>query len=334
MAPTFDSSTKASELVAHHAPHISGKTILVTGISPYSLGEAFVRTVAVGKPATFILAGRSPAKFQPLVDDLAASHPDIAVKPLALDLASLASVRSAAAAVNSWTDVPQIDILVNNVGIMAVPYALTEDGLESQFQTNHVGHFLLTNLVMPKILASAAPRVVNISSNGHRLGPVRWTDHAFDGGRTYDAWSAYGQSKTANALFSVALAERLGGGSAGLAAFSVCPGFVAATNLAAHGAADFAGFLAGLRRADERMGNKAMWLKAEDVRPKGMDEGVATHVFAAFDQGLKERNGEFLSDCRVADPYEEEVYPWARGKVEADMLWRLSEKLVGQEFSY
>lgn len=330
MAPTYDSSTKASELIPLYAPHISGKTILITGISPNSLGEAFIRQVAVAKPATFILAGRSPAKFQSLVDDLATSHPDIAVKPLALDLASFGSVRSAAAAVNSWADVPQIDLLVNNAGIMAVPYALTPDGLESQFQTNHLGHFLLTNLVMPKLLAGADPRVVNVSSNGHRLGPVRWTDHAFDGGRTYDPWSAYGQSKTANALFSAALAEKLGGR---LAAFSVCPGFVA-TNLAAHGAADFAGFLAGLRRADERMGTRAMWWRAEEVRPKGIDEGVATHVFAAFDQGLKAANGEFVSDCHVADPYEEEVYPWARGRVEADMLWRLSEKLVGQEFGY
>ncbi|KAJ3946109.1 uncharacterized protein N0V96_004463 [Colletotrichum fioriniae] len=333
MAPSFNNETKASELVPVYAPHIAGKTILITGVSPGSIGDSFVQQVAVAKPATFILAGRSPSKFQPLVDELAAAHPEINVKPLALDLTSFTNVRKAAETVNSWPDVLHIDLLVNNAGIMASAYSLTEDGFESQFQTNHLGHFLFTNLIMPKILASpSSPRVVNVSSNAHRLGHVRWTDYNFNEGIHYDKWMAYGQSKTANSLFSIALAERLGGPSRGLTAFSLCPGYVP-TNLAAHEAHDFPGFLEALRKADVVVGSKYMWGMG-DIQPKDMDQGAATHVFAAFDPELKEKNGEFLTDCRVADPWKEEVYPWARSKVDAEMLWALSEKLVGQGFKY
>ncbi|KXH34098.1 short-chain dehydrogenase [Colletotrichum salicis] len=329
MAPTYNNETRASDLVTVYAPHIAGKTILITGVSPGSIGDSFVKQVAVAKPATFILAGRSPSKFQALIGELATTHPDINVKPLTLDLTSFANGRKAAETVTSWEDVTHIDLLVNNAGIMASAYSLTEDGFESQFQTNHLGHFLFTNLIMPKILASASPRIVNISSNAHRLGHVRWTDYNFNEGKHYDKWMAYGQSKTANSLFSIALAERLGS-STGLTAFSLCPGYVP-TNLAAHEAHDFPGFLEALRKADVVVGSKYMWGMG-DIKPKDMDQGAATHVFAAFDPELREKNGEFLTDCHVADPWKEEVYPWARSRVDAEMLWVLSEKLVGQEF--
>ncbi|GKT63071.1 short-chain dehydrogenase/reductase family [Colletotrichum tofieldiae] len=329
--PTYNQETRASELVPFYAPHIAGKTILITGVSPGSIGDSFVKQVAVAKPAIFILAGRSPAKFQGLVNDLATTHPEIKVKSLALDLTSFANVRNSAEKVKSWTDVPHIDLLVNNAGISAVPYKLTEDGFESQFQTNHLSHFLFTNLIMSRILASPAPRIVNVSSSAHRLHHMRWTDYNFNQGKHYDKWMGYGQSKTANSLFSIALAERLGSVS-GLTAFSLCPGYVP-TNLVAHEAHDFPAFLEDLRKADVIAGSKWMWGMG-DIKPKDLDQGVSTHVFAAFAPELKEKNGEYLTDCHIADPWKEEVFPWARSKVDADMLWALSEKLVGQEFRY
>ncbi|OLN96230.1 Short-chain dehydrogenase TIC 32, chloroplastic 4 [Colletotrichum chlorophyti] len=332
MAPTFDQNTKASELVSLYTPHIAGKTILVTGVSPNSIGDSFVKQVAVAKPAIYILAGRSPSKSKPLVDELAATYPEIKVKSLVIDLTSFTSVRKAAEEVNSWADVPHVDLVLNNAGIMAVPYRLTEDGFESQFQTNHLSHFLLTNLIMPKILVAEQPRIVNVSSGGHRFGHMRWTDYNFNEGKHYERWSAYGQSKTANSLFSIALAERLGGSGRGLLAFSLCPGYVP-TNLAAHREQDFEAFVEDMRRTDVAMGNKYMWGPG-DVKRKDMDEGASTHVFAAFEPSLKDKNGEYLMDCHVGDPYKEEVFPWARSKVDADMLWILSEKLVGQEFRY
>ncbi|KAL0932165.1 short-chain dehydrogenase reductase family [Colletotrichum truncatum] len=330
MAPTCDSNTKASELVEYYAPRIVGKTILITGPSPGSLGESFVKHVAAGKPSTLILAGRSVSKMQPVCDDLRSTHPDINVKLLSMDLMSFESVRQAAKAVMSWPDVPHIDLLVNNAGIMAVPYKLTEDGFESQFQTNHLSHFLFTNLIMNKILSSKAPRVVFVSSGVHRVGNIRWTDYNFNGGKNYQRWLGYGQSKTANALTALAIAKRLG--SKGLLCFGMCPG-VSYTNLAAHGLEDQAAFSADLTEMDNIYGNK--WLFGmQDMQFKTLDQGAATHVFASFDTTINDHNGVFLSDCHIADPDLEEVYSWATSEVDADRLWKLSEKLVGQEFNY
>lgn len=329
MAPNFDETTRASELVPYYAREIIGKIILVTGVSPGSLGEAFVKQVATGKPACFILAGRSPNKFQGLIDYLATEHPEIIVKSLELDLMSLAQVRKSAELLNSWADVPQIDVLVNNAAIMAVPYRLTEDGFESQLQTNHLSHFLFTNLIMNRILASKAPRIVLISSMGHRQGHFRWADYNFSDGRLYDKWAAYGQSKTAVSLTALALAEKLG--SRGLLSFSLCPGGVG-TNLAAHEADNLGEFVKSFHAADARYGNK--WMFNSEVRWKDLDEGAATHVFAAFDSGISKDNGAFLNHCRLADPFAQEVFPWVTCKASAEMLWKLSEKLVDQEFKY
>ncbi|KAK2605603.1 hypothetical protein N8I77_008429 [Diaporthe amygdali] len=139
MAPSYNSESKASELVAHYASEIAGKIILITGASAGSLGESFVKQIAIGKPAILILAGRSVSKMQGLIDELNATHPTVNVKPLPLNLLSFTDVRKAADTLKSWADVPQIDILINNAGIMAVRYRLTEDGCETQFQTNHLG---------------------------------------------------------------------------------------------------------------------------------------------------------------------------------------------------
>lgn len=330
MVPSCNAETRASDIVAHYAPRIAGKTILITGVSPLSLGESFVKQVAVAKPAIFILAGRSIPKMQPLIDEIGRAHPEIIVKPLVLNLSSFTDVRRAADEVNSWTDVPSIDILIDNAGIMATPYQKTEDGFESQFQTNHLSHFLFTNLIMEKVLASKTPRVVVVSSGVHRVGHIRWSDYNFNDGNNYQRWLAYGQSKTANALMALALAEKLG--SRGLLAFPLCPG-TCYTNLSAHGADDYVSFAADLTEMDNIYGNK--WgYGMDEMKFKDLDQGAATHVFAAFDSSIVGNNGVFLSDCHVADQTQEEVYPWAINKVDAERLWELSEKLVGQEFNW
>ncbi|KAH7141895.1 short-chain dehydrogenase [Dactylonectria macrodidyma] len=330
MAPAFNSDTKASELVSHYSSSIAGRHILVTGTSPGGLGESYVKHVAAAEPATLILAVRSVSKLEGLIDELKSAHPSIQVKPLPLNLMSFADVRKAAETVNSWADVPNIDVLVNNAGIMAVPYAKSEDGFEAQFQTNHLSHFLFTNLIMDKILASKAPRVVFVSSHVHRVGNIRWTDYNFNDGKHYQRWLAYGQSKTANALTALALAEKLS--SRGLLSFGMCPG-VTMTNLSAHGIHDPASFAADLTEMDNIYGGKSLWGMAE-MKLKTFDQGAATHVFASFDTSIAERNGVFLSDCHISDPDLEEVYSWATSKVDARRLWKLSEKLVGQEFNY
>ncbi|KAK0610130.1 hypothetical protein B0T17DRAFT_501023 [Bombardia bombarda] len=325
MSP-YTFATPASAIAADLASTIANKTILTTGVSPGGLGAIFAETIAAASPALLILAGRNTTKIQATADAIAKAHPKVKVKLLELDLGSLAAVRKSAAEVNSWDDVPRIDVLVNNAGIMAHPYKLTPEGFESQFGTNHLGHFLFTNLVMGKLLKSeGVPRVVNVSSDGHRLGAVRFHDYNFDNGETYNKWTAYGQSKSANCLFALSLAEKFG---PKLLAFSLHPGVIL-TNLG--NGLDFEADFSEMKRLDKALGNKEGW---KEFDFKDHQQGAATHVYAAFEPSLKDHNGAYLQDSQVTDPYVQTVKSWITSKVEADQLWKLSEKLVGETFSY
>lgn len=181
----YNTNTTADELVSDYAALIKDKVILTTGVSPGSLGGFFVQTLAKAQPAWLILAARNTEKLAQIAAEITASHPAVRIRTLQVDLGSLNSVRFAAGQVNSWDDIPTIDVLVNNAGIMAVDYQLSPDGLESQFATNHVGPYLFTNLIMKKIVAAKEPRIVNVSSDGHRLNPIRFDDYNFDVYATY-----------------------------------------------------------------------------------------------------------------------------------------------------
>lgn len=185
MARSYNAATTAGEVVKDLAHEIKGKVILATGVSPKSLGATFLEAIASGHPALLILAGRDNKKLQRAANAITTTHSQAQVRLLQLDLGSLATVRKSAAEINSWNDVPHIDVLVNSGGIMATDFSLSPDGFESQLATNHLGHFLFTNLIVGKILASKSPRVVNISSDGHRLGPIRWGDYNFRVGLAY-----------------------------------------------------------------------------------------------------------------------------------------------------
>ena len=176
--PAWNAATNAEEVAAALSSSIAGKTVLVTGVSPGGLGAHFLKVIAPYGPKLLILAGRSLAKCAETAKELEAARPGITTRTLELDLSSQAQVRKAAAEVLSWPE--PIDVLVNNAAVMATPYEKTVDGLELQFGTNHIGHFLFTNLIMPKLLASLnGPRVVNVSSGGHRFSDIRWDDLGF-----------------------------------------------------------------------------------------------------------------------------------------------------------
>ncbi|PON28915.1 WW domain-containing oxidoreductase [Trichoderma gamsii] len=323
----YNTDTTGDGLLKDLSGEIKGKAILTTGVSPGTLGGFFVETIAKAQPATLILAGRNEERTQRTASAIQAAYPEIKVYTLQLNLSSLAAVREAAATVNSWQHTPAIDVVVNNAGLMATDFSLTVDGYETQFASNHLGHFLFTNLIMGKLLASKSPRVVNVSSDGHRLSPIRWADYNFRNGETYNRWRAYGQSKTANILMAISLAEKLGS-KHGLTAFSLHPGVIS-TSLGAH--LDFSVELGELAAVDKSLGNAEGWA---DLKWKSPERGVATHIYAAFEPSLKEQNGAYLEDSHVADPYTNTVKPWATSSIEADRLWKLSEKLVGQEFQY
>ena len=179
MSAHYDTHTTADVIVQDLHREITGKVILVTGASPGGLGAYFVEHVAKAQPKLLILAGRTTSKLQATADAVTQVDDSIEVRTLQLDLESLKQVREAAATLHSWSDVSSIDVLVNNAAVMACDYATTEDGFERQFAAGHLGPFLFTNLIMSKILTASSPRVVMVSSSGHRLSAIRWPDIGF-----------------------------------------------------------------------------------------------------------------------------------------------------------
>ncbi|KAK7946960.1 NAD P-binding protein [Apiospora aurea] len=326
MSP-YTADTTADEVAADCAPQIAGKTVLVTGATPGGLGAAFALAIAKHRPACIILATRNLATAEETAAQIRTltEASDVQVKCVALDLGSLSQVREAAAEVNALDET--VDVLVNNAGVMACPYAKTVDGIERQFGTNYVGHFLFTNLLLPKMLARGVPvRVVNISSDGHRLSHVRFEDLDFDDGKVYNRWIAYGQSKTANMLFSLSLARKLG--KKNLVSVSLHPGVIW-TNLGRDVKQDE---FAEIGELDQIQGHRS--ILEQGLKIKTPECGVATHVVAAFHPSLDapELNGSYLLDCNPVK--REEMLPWGRDPVDAERLWKIGEKLVSQDFTY
>ena len=209
----------------------SGRIAVVTGASS-GLGLETARVLAV-HGATVVLAGRDQARTAAAADDIR-QHADASVQAGSvqtadLDLASLQSVRAAGADLTSRF--AQIDLLINNAGVMFTPYSLTKDGYELQFGTNHLGHFALTGLLMPSLLAASGSRVVTVSSNGHRTGRVNFAD--LQSARHYNRYAAYGRSKLANLLFTYELQRRLAAAKAHTIALAAHPG-TARTELTRH----------------------------------------------------------------------------------------------------
>lgn len=234
MAPTYGFESTATEVANDLSANICGKTVLVTGVTPNSLGSHFVETIALHSPALIILASRTQSTMDATAAAISKKSPQIPIRSFVLDLGSLESTRKAAADIVKVQkdEGINIDVLVLNAGLMACPYNTTVDGFESQFGVCHLGHFVFGNLVIPGMLGSGRkPRVVVVGSEAHQLGPVRFTDPGFMNGQEYDKWRAYGQAKTANSLYAWSLAEKLG--SKGLQAYSLHPGGIM-TNLAKH----------------------------------------------------------------------------------------------------
>lgn len=210
-------------------PDLSGKVAIVTGANSgigYDTAVAFAE-----KGATVIMACRSLEKGQAALEQLKGEVPNADVVLMQLDLASLDSVHAFAEAFEATYD--RLDLLINNAGIMMVPYGVTEDGFERQFGTNHLGHFALTGLLIDTILATPGARVVNVSSTGHRFGTMDFDNLMFAGGEGYSGRAAYGRSKLANILFTNELQRRFEAIGADAEALAAHPG-VSNTNLVDH----------------------------------------------------------------------------------------------------
>ncbi|KAF9004296.1 hypothetical protein BDQ17DRAFT_1354894 [Cyathus striatus] len=201
--PTFNQQTTIQEIAAAYPGAIEGRTYLITGATT-GLGLHFAKFIAQQGAGTVVITGRSEEKYVILYET------------------SSALVRHAAKQITSGElGIPKIDVLLNNAGIMAVPYKKI-DGYESQFFCNHISHFLFTNLILSHI-KSPGGRIISVSSYGHRRSPVRFDDVNFKDGEVYNKWEGYGQSKTANILFAIGLNKRLGE-TKGIQSYSVHPG--------------------------------------------------------------------------------------------------------------
>lgn len=302
---------------------LSGKRFIVTGVSA-GLGVETARAL-VAHGADVVGAARDLAKAEgatAVVRDAAAKSGG-SFELIALDLASLASVRAAADALVA--DGRKFDVVITNAGVMAAPFGKTEDGFETQFGTNHLGHFTFVNRIAS--LIEDGGRLVSLASSGHRFSNVNLDDPNFDNG-DYEPWIAYGRSKTANILFAVEFDRRHKG--RGVRAAALHPGGIH-TELGRHldeGALE--ALVAQINESAKAAGGEAFEFKS-------IPQGAATSVWAAAVADPEEIGGRYLEDCHVAKLAEDEglregVRAYAIDPDNAKALWARSEEMIGETF--
>ncbi len=294
--------------------NLSGQTYLITGVSA-GLGVETTRALAA-RGAHIIGTARDLAKARTALAGYQECDNRVTLVPL--DLADLSSVRQAAGQIVELAY--PLQAIIANAGVMAPPFGRTVDGFESQFGTNHLGHFLLINLLVD--LVASGGRVISLSSVGHQFGDIDLSDPNFEHTQ-YDPIIAYGASKTANALFAVEF-DRLHRRQ-GIRAAAVHPGGIL-TELARHMSAELIDRMIAVGRAE-----------ADPDAPrrgyKTPAQGAATSLWAAVTADADEIGGHYCEDCQVAPVARKGgVRPYAVDPERAQQLWTLSESLVGETF--
>jgi NAD(P)-dependent dehydrogenase (short-subunit alcohol dehydrogenase family) len=312
--PIFDAASTTDDVLA--GVDLSGRVAAVTGASG-GLGLETARSLAA-RGAHVVLAARSGDKLDAAVGTIRGELPGASLSTVVLDLADVASCRHAAFEVLSSVD--RLDLLINNAGVMCTPFGQTANGFETQIGTNHLGHMAWTLPLMDLLTKNDGGRIVNLSSAGHRFGDVDLDDLSFDQ-RTYDPWSGYGASKTANVLFSVELERRLG--PLGVHALAVHPGGIH-TDLGRHMTPELLGEI------QERIAQS---------NPAGFDwksipQGASTTVWAATTPEFADRGGVYCEDCHQAPVVDADdagtggVLAYAVDPARAAALWDRSMALL------
>jgi len=307
-------TTPTTHWTAADIPDLTGKRAIVTGATA-GLGVV-IATELAAHGAAVTLAARNATKAEATRKHILAEHPTAKVDVAVVDVASLKSVRAFATA---WlAKNKKLDILVNNAGVMAVPKRqLTEDGFELQLGTNHLGAFALTMLLMPALRKTPGARVVAVASNAHRAGRMDFDDLMRE--KKYSAWSAYGQSKLANLLFTSELQRRFVSAKVDAIAVAGHPGW-AATDLVASGPMKDRGALAkAIGRLGNRVGAQPAWQGALPILFAATDASVVGNDYFGPD-GRGELKGYPASAQRTSA---------ARDTDAAGRLWVASEKLTG-----
>jgi NAD(P)-dependent dehydrogenase (short-subunit alcohol dehydrogenase family) len=323
MSGSFGATSTTDEVLA--GVDLSGRRVLVTGVSA-GLGVETARALAA-HGAQVVGAARDLAKAERAIAGArAGAASGGGIDLIALDLASLASVRAGADAL--LADGRSFDLVIANAGVMAAPFGHTADGFETQFGTNHLGHFVLVNRIVPLLQPGA--RLVNLASSGHRFADVDLEDPNFTRG-DYDPWVAYGRSKTANILFTVAFDTRHRG--RGVRAAAVHPGGIQ-TELGRHIG------LEALQAQVEAINAALAAAGRPPFTPKTIPQGAATSVWAGVVASADEVGGRYCENCHVTthvtegplNPISEGVRPYALDPGHAEALWARSEELVGERF--
>ncbi len=308
-----DRNATALDMVA--GIDLSGRNAIVTG-GASGIGVETVRALAYAG-ADVTIAARNEAAAREVTEQINDEIGAERVSWDSLELGDLASVRAFAA---RWGDRP-LSILVNNAGVMACPLGRTKDGFETQFGTNHLGHFLLATLLVPALERGAPSRLVSLSSTGHMYSPIDFDDPNYHS-RAYHPFKAYGQAKTANSLFAVEFDRRYR--DKGIRAFAVMPGVIN-TNLGRHMTPELREEL-GIQPGS-KTGLEAMY--------KSSAQGASTSVWAAASPDLDGQGGLYLEDNAQAVPWSKDlprgvgVMPHALDPDAARRLWDLSEALTG-----
>jgi NAD(P)-dependent dehydrogenase (short-subunit alcohol dehydrogenase family) len=306
----FGAASTAKEVVA--GIRLDGKRILITG-GHWGIGLETTRALSEAG-ASITVGARNVSEAGRLLSGIAN------VDVLELDLSEPASVDRFAERFRKAYKT--CDILINNAGIMATPLSRNSQGHELQFATNHLGHFRLTGRLWTE-LCDAQARVVCLTSSGHRYSHIDFADPDFER-RPYDKWIAYGQSKTANALFAVQLDAI--GMEAGVRAFAVHPGWIAGTNLGRFMTDQELASFKGMSAANPQNG---------PYRMKSVPEGAATSVWAATSPKLKSLGGVYCADCDISPMVPDDsnqpngVHTWAIDPGVAERLWDMSERMSG-----
>ncbi|XDG04743.1 hypothetical protein ABKA04_004358 [Annulohypoxylon sp. FPYF3050] len=326
--PVFDATTTSQQVVEAFSSNVKGRTFVITGAGGHSIGSSIATTLARASPAHILIASRTPAKVEPVLDTIREIEPLVKATFVQVELSDHESVRRAAKEILEATG-SKIDVILNSAGNMGIKeYTTDKQGIEMQFSGNHLGHFLLTNLLVPGLLAAASQdpgcgaRVINLTSLGYRISPIRFDDYNFSGGKTYDLWTSYGQAKTANILFSWGLTKRLK--DRGVTSFAPHPGSNLETQLGAHLVVEDYNDIFDITKR-----NTGREFVFDEPRFKSYAQIGATPLTAALSPELLTVAPAYLESNQVVVPIEHATDPEA-----VEKLWELSEKLVGQEFNY
>lgn len=299
---------------ANQIPELSGKIIVVTGANSgigYESTREFSR-----KGAEVILASRDPIKAEEAILQIKEEIPAAKLKFIELDLASLDSIRSFSEVFKSNYD--KLDILLNNAGVMMIPYAKTEDGFERTLGINHLGHFALTGLLLDILIKTPGARVVNVASNAHYGGEMDFDNLLYENGTDYSPTKSYGRSKLANLLFTYELQRRFQMREYDVTALAAHPG-ISATNLANH-----------------LVPNMFSWLIPPVMKLffQSSAMGALPSLRAAVDP--EARGGQYYGPDgkgeRSGYPVVVDSNAASKNEEDARMLWEASEELTGIKY--